>query len=520
MKRRYFVKSSVAAGVAAATFGNIFDPLSVKAYANGPLLARMAKAAGSNRVLVIVQLDGGNDGLNTIVPAQDANYFNARGALAINDSLKLNDTLGWHPMLGKFKTMYDEGNCAVVQNVGYENPNRSHFRSTDVWFSGSDSQSVLDDGWLGRYLDIANPNYPDVAPEHPLALKIGTTTNLMIEGPNVTMGMAIADPEVFYQIISGTDISQGDPPDLSTPGGQELAYIRQIAVEANTYATPVREAANTAANHDVYPTERNTVADQLKIVARLVAGGLETPIYITRQGGYDTHASQETRHEDLLETLSEGIGAFFQDLKLHGVDDRVVLMTISEFGRRVKANGTAGTDHGTTAPMLFFGPQVNGGVFGNNPDLANLDRRGDYVYQYDFKQTYASVLEQWFSVKESDTALVLNGDWDTLPLFALDPTTAQPANAANGFALHQNYPNPVSQAAGAMTSIRFTTNGGQTALRVYDIKGREVKTLVNANLAPGSHETMFNGSQLPSGTYLYRLEHRGLAETRRLVLTK
>jgi len=519
MKRRNFVQSSVAAGVAAATFGNLFDPFSVKAYANGPLLARMAKAAGSNRALVVVQLDGGNDGLNTTVPSQDSNYFNARGTLAINNSLKLTDTLGIHPGMPAFKTFYDEGELALVQNVGYDNPNRSHFRSTDIWFTGSDAATVLDTGWLGRYLDLMNPNYPDVAPNHPLSLKIGTTTNLLIEGENVTMGMAIADPEVFYQIISGTDTSQGDPPDLSTPGGQELAYIRQIAVEAHEYARPVREAANNAQNNDVYPTGNN-VAEQLKIVARLIAGGLETPIYIIQQAGYDTHSSQASRHESLLQSLSSAIDGFYKDLKLHGVADRVLLMTISEFGRRVQANGTAGTDHGTCAPMFFIGPGVNGGVYGNNPDLVNLDTRGDMVAQHDFKQTYASVLQQWFSVKKSDSSLVLNGDWQTLPLFKIDPTSAQPVSAAHGFGLEQNYPNPVSLAGGGAATIRFATGGGQTTLRVFDIMGREVATLVNANLAPGTHEAVFNGSRLPSGTYLYRLEHRGLSETRRLVLTR
>lgn len=369
MKRRDFVKNSIAAGVVASTVGGMFDPFAVKAYANGPSLARAAMRSGTGRVLVVVQLDGGNDGLNTVVPKEDSLYHNLRGSLAIQNPLPINDTLGWHPAMGGFRRMYDDGQLAVVQNVGYPNPNRSHFRSTDIWFTGSnntnpaDANTHLEDGWLGRFLDDQFPGYPDpaVTPEHPLAIEIGTTTSLMMQGSEVGMSMAIYDPETFYRIISGTDISGGDPPDTSTPAGLELEYIRNIALEANQYARPVRDAANAVSNNDVYPTG-NDVAERLKIVARLIAGGLETPIYVITQKGYDTHAQQDSgstpRHTQLLGNLSNAITSFFDDLKALGEEQRVMLMTISEFGRRVEANGTAGTDHGTAAPMFFVGPEV------------------------------------------------------------------------------------------------------------------------------------------------------------------
>ncbi|MDX9760363.1 MAG: DUF1501 domain-containing protein, partial [Bacteroidota bacterium] len=427
MKRRDFVKTGIAAGVVASTVGGMFDPFAVKAYANAPSLARAAMNAGTGRVLVVIQLDGGNDGLNTVVPHEDAVYHNKRGSLAITNSLRINDTLGWHPAMTGFEQLYNDGQIAIVQNVGYPNPNRSHFRSTDIWFTGSnnsnppDAQTMLEDGWLGRYLDTRYPGYPDpaVTPEHPLAIEIGTTTSLMMQGENMGMSMAIYDPDTFYRIISGTDISGGDPPDTSTPAGLELEYIRTIALEANTYAKPVRDAAGGVTNHDVYPAG-NDVAERLKIVARLIAGGLDTPIYVVAQKGYDTHAQQDSggtpRHTQLLGRLSDAITAFFADLKLFGQQNRVAVMTLSEFGRRVESNGTAGTDHGTAAPMFFIGPEVHGGVHGANPNLSDLDRVGDIKHEFDFKQTYASVLRQWFGVNESSTSLILKGDWQTLPL--------------------------------------------------------------------------------------------------------
>ena len=531
MKRRDFVKTGIAAGVVASTVGGMFDPFAVKAYANAPSLARAAMNAGTGRVLVVIQLDGGNDGLNTVVPHEDAVYHNKRGSLAITNSLRINDTLGWHPAMTGFERLYNDGQIAIVQNVGYPNPNRSHFRSTDIWFTGSnnsnppDAHTMLEDGWLGRYLDTRYPGYPDpaVTPEHPLAIEIGTTTSLMMQGENMGMSMAIYDPETFYRIISGTDISGGDPPDTSTPAGLELEYIRTIALEANTYAKPVRDAAGTVTNHDVYPAG-NDVAERLKIVARLIAGGLDTPIYVISQKGYDTHAQQDSggtpRHTQLLGRLSDAITAFFADLKLFGQQNRVAVMTLSEFGRRLEANGTAGTDHGTAAPMFFIGPEVHGGVHGANPNLSDLDRVGDIKHEFDFKQTYASVLRQWFGVNESSTSLILKGDWQTLPLFTQAPVGVGGTGVPNGFALEQNYPNPFSMSAQGATTIRFSTPGGPTRLQVYNIQGKLVKTLVDGQLSAGMHDIRFTPSSLPAGTYLYRLESASALETRSMVLMK
>lgn len=525
MKRRSFLTTSVAAGVATSVIGDLFGPFGAKAYALGPQMAGLSWSAGTGRVLVIVQLDGGNDGLNMVIPSKDPLYAQYRPALAITNGLKINDTLDFNPGMTTLQRMYNDGQVAVVQNVGYANPNRSHFRSTDVWFSASnnsvpaDKNTYLYDGWIGRYLDRRYPGYPDVSPVHPMALQIGTTTALMLQGPSFPMGMAINDPVSFYNIIAKTDTSGSEKPDLSTPAGLELDFIQRIASEAMSYAKPVREAFNSTANQVAYPA--GTVANQLKIIARLIAGGLETPIYVISLRGFDTHTNQKPAQERLLKDLSEGVSNFFDDLKALGVADRVALMTVSEFGRRPRENGdaaSAGTDHGTAAPMLFVGPTVHGGVYGHDPDLANL-KNGDLVNQYDFKQTYASTLHQFFGVNPSDTSLVLKGTWEELPLFDQAPVGVSAADAAS-FALEQNHPNPVSLSGNSSTAIRFTLMGGGATMKVYDMQGRLVSTLLDGTFPAGAHETVFNARGLESGTYFYRLESRGRAETRAMVVAR
>ncbi len=526
MKRRSFISTSVAAGLASTALGPVFDPFTARAYGRLNPLARLAAAAGTGRVLVVVQLDGGNDGINTVVPHADPLYAQLRGGLAITDSLRINDTLGWNPGMTGVRGMYDAGRVAVVQNVGYPNPNRSHFRATDIWFTASnntnppDANTLLYDGWLGRYLDQRYPGYPDTTPAHPMALQIGSTTALLLQGPKYPMGMSVSDPEQFYRIIAGTDISGSEKPDLSTPAGLELDYIQRIAAEAISYAKPVRDIFNAMPNKVTYAS--GTVANQLKIVARLIGGGLDTPIYIISQRGYDTHADQKPRHQSLLGDLSAGITSFFDDLAAMGVADRVLLMTVSEFGRRAQANnlgsGKEGTDHGTALPVIFAGPTLKPGVYGNNPDLGNL-KNGDIVHQFDFKQLYASVLTQWFGAKPAETSLVLKGDFSPLDLFPAPPVGTQSPDTA-GFMLEQNFPNPVSLSAAPVTNIGYRTAGGRTSLRVYDMQGKLAATVLDTDVAPGRHEARFDTRALSAGTYVYRLESRGLVETRMLVVSR
>ncbi|NOY05872.1 MAG: DUF1501 domain-containing protein [Chlorobi bacterium] len=517
MKRRDFITKAVPTGVAATTLPFLMDGASLKAYASSPLFAQLAAAAQTDRVLVVLFLDGGNDGLNTVIPRNNPAYFNARPNLGIKNSLPINDTLGFHPKMTGFDTLYKDGRIAIVQNVGYERQNRSHFRSTDIWFTASDSTEVLSTGWLGRYLAATHPDYPDVFPDHPLAIQIGSTLSLTFQGPKSQMGLAITDPEQFYNLIQGTDISGGDPPP-DTPAGHEVKFIRGVALEAFTYAGPIRDAANNATNQVQYPnlTTGGNLPGQLQIVARMIAGGLTTPVYMVRIGGFDTHANEDTRHPVLLEAVSQSVEAFMQDLKALGVEDRVLIMTMSEFGRRTKENGSKGTDHGSAAPHFLISPKVRGGIYGHDPDFSNVDRSGDFIYQYDFRQIYASILEQWFGVPGDIIKQALLRDFATIPMIESPPVGVDDPAFANGFVLEQNYPNPFNPT----TRIFFNTPGGKVRLTIHDESGRIIQTLVNDHVAPGRHEVTFKARNLASGTYFYRLESNGFKQTKAMTLVR
>lgn len=361
MRRRDFLRNTLPA---AALLPAVVDGYSVKAFhANSPLLqALMNPPVETDHVLVIIQLSGGNDGLNMVIPIADySNYYNARSNVAIaeNKILRLNgfDKTGLHPAMTGLQTLYNKEQLNIVQAVGYPTPNFSHFRATDIWMSGSASDEVINTGWTGRYLNTEYPNYPDGYPNatmpDPLAIQIGSITSLTLQGPSINMGMSITNPTSFYNLIDNVI----DPaPD--TPMGHELTYIRTIANQTNKFATRIVEAARAVPQQAAYPAD-NYLAAQLKIVARLIKGGLKTRIYMVGMGGFDNHSSQVEAsdtstgtHANLLKTLSDGIKAFMDDCTFLQIQDRVLGMTFSEFGRRIKSNSSMGTDHGAAAPYF------------------------------------------------------------------------------------------------------------------------------------------------------------------------
>lgn len=418
MNRRTFLKRA-AQGSASFTLGGFLARAYGTADAVGPLAA--TALSQTDRVLVIIRLDGGNDGLNTLVNFEDRAYYNARPTIKIpkDEALKLTDTQGLHPRLTGFKELYDEGKLVALQNVGYPNPNRSHFRATDIWMTASDSDEYLTHGWLGRYLESQAPDFPNVLPEHPLAVDIGPVLSLSLLGKNGAMGIALNNPKQFvYLVEQGNQII--DDGTLPTPAGFELDFIRRVNFESLQYSDQIKEAAEKGANKATYADA--SLSDQLALVARLIAGGLQSKIYLVSQRGYDTHANQIARHNTLMDDLNQAVTSFTQDLQALGLQDRVMGMTISEFGRRVKENGSVGTDHGTTAPMFFFGPQLNAGIQGQAPNFDTLDTRGDFFHDIHFRQAYASILSQWFGISEDALKLVFPSDPSTLPLIRITPT--------------------------------------------------------------------------------------------------
>jgi len=418
MNRRTFLKRASQSSAGFAVGGFL-----ARAYGTASAVGPLAATALSqtDRILVLIRLDGGNDGLNTLVNFEDSAYYQARPTVHIKkeDALKLTDTQGLHPRLTGFKELYDEGRMLALQGVGYPNPNRSHFRSTDIWMTASDTEEYLSHGWLGRYLESQTPGFPETLPEHPLAVDIGPVLSLSLLGQNGAMGIALNNPKQFvYLVENGNQII--DDGKIPTPAGFELDFIRRVNFESLQYSEQVKGAAEIGANKVSYPD--TSLSDQLALVARLIAGGLKSKVFLVSQGGYDTHANQLNRQNTLMGDLNNAVTAFTQDLDELGLQDRVMGMTLSEFGRRVKENGSSGTDHGTTAPMFFFGPQLNAGIYGASPDLDNLDRGGDFLYEFHFRQAYASVLNQWFGISDEALKLVFPATPNTLPLIRVTPS--------------------------------------------------------------------------------------------------
>jgi uncharacterized protein (DUF1501 family) len=507
MKRRDFLKATAPALAAPL----ILSGFPVRALARSPIGDSIARlAAETDRVLVLIQLQGGNDGINTIVPLDQFSVYAAarpQVALAQSKVLKLTDATGIHPAMKELQGMYNDGMMNVVQGVTYPNPNLSHFRSTDVWMSAVDYNQYLNTGWLGRYLSSEYPNYPEGYPNatmpDPPAIQIGAVMALALQGPAQSMGLAINDPTTFYNLVNGT--SKGpfaDPPD--TRPGNELKYLRQIEAESQVYSTAIKKAADKAPNKATYPSG-NSLADQLKIVARLVAGGLKTRVYMVTLGGFDTHAAQVDTadtsagtHATLLGRLSTAVKAFYDDLALLGARDRVLTMSFSEFGRRVQSNASAGTDHGTAAPMLVVGTQVNPGIIGKNPDLKSLDSGGNLAMQHDFRQVYASVLAQWFGVQGAELQTSMLRDFTQVPIIKQSSTSVGDDAIGSSALSLALAPNPVSSAARLSFEL---PEPADVVVRLLDLDGRTCRELLNTRSDAGSQSISFHRESLPTGTY-------------------
>ncbi len=427
MKRKTFLKSAVPAILLPLMLNN----LSLWGCKRKNAPASSKNSSADDRILVLVQLEGGNDGLNTVIPLdQYAHLANARKNILIPENrvlcLNNSDVTGFHPSMVELQRMYNDKTLSIIQGVGYPNPDFSHFRATDIWLTGSDSSSVLHSGWVGRFLDKQYPNYPVGYPNHelpdPPAIQIGSVLSNALQGKSVGLGMAITSTSFFYDLVLG---NYGIAP--ATPAGRELFFVRSTANETHQYISVIKAAAQAQQNLSKrYPeTGRNLLADQLKIVAQLIGGGLKTKIYMVNLNGFDLHNGQvyssdatQGVHAQLLSKLSEAIAAFEDDLQLMGTQDKVLGMTISEFGRRIKSNASYGTDHGSTGPMFLFGSGLKGGIIGSNPILpAKAEVSDNLPLQHDFRSVYASVLKGWFGIPDAELSAAMLSPYPILDLF-------------------------------------------------------------------------------------------------------
>lgn len=343
------------------------------------------------RKLVIIQWTGGNDGLNTVVPFHNDIYYKNRPKLAIpkNKVLKLNDELGLNPVMGGLKSLYDDGLVSILNNVGYPDPDRSHFRSMDIWQTASGANQNWTTGWIGRYLDQYSPNGKPYT-----ALEVDDTLNLALKGIERS-GFAASDASKLKRITNNKflkNIAFHHDHDHE----ENVAYLYKTMVDTQSSAKYLAEQSKMYRSQVVYP--KNSFGKDLKQVAQLIVADTETQIYYVNLNGFDTHAYQQKQQERLLKRYSDGIKAFVKDLKLNDQLDDTLIMTFSEFGRRVKENASQGTDHGTANNVYLIGGKLKkAGIFNEAPNLSTLDK-GDLIHSLDFRRIYATLLEKWLGV--------------------------------------------------------------------------------------------------------------------------
>src|SRR6266404_421219 len=419
--RRKFLRTSMLGAAATWTLPVFLEKTFFALDALAADTATQAVTGKDGTILVVLQLAGGNDGLNTVVPYTDDAYHVARPRLRLapDQLLKIDNHIALNPKLAGLKSLYDEGHLAVVQGVGYPNPNRSHFRSTEIWQTASDAERTASEGWLGRYFDSccsgADPTVGvAIGEETPQAFAAKNPTGITFSRPEQFRfqpsergGGQMSAEEMFFRQLNESGAADEDGTADSNAGGSigaipgktrsdlgTLDFLQRTALDAQLSSDKVLAIARKYKSTVPYP--QGQLAASLNIIARMIAGGLTTRVYYASHGGFDTHAGQFNTHGRLMTELNDTIAAFVADLKQQGNFERVLLITFSEFGRRVAENANGGTDHGTAAPMFVLGGRVKPGLFGKHPSLTDLDH-GDLKFNTDFRSVYGTVLDSWLN---------------------------------------------------------------------------------------------------------------------------
>lgn len=570
MKRRDFVRNLSLASIP-FTIGGL--PLKLMAQNS---LTRMAKKATNDKVLIILQMHGGNDGLNAVIPVETYDlYYSRRANIAIPsknslrkmihlDSTLPSDTqVGLHPDMFDMKDLYDRGRACIVQGVSYKNNNGSHFRGRDISLMGGSFDDYFSSGWVGRYLEKEfEPlgHYPEDFPqpgvmEDPLAIEIGSEVSLIFHQENhIPTSISIDDPVSFENLVDTLDGFQdnklfdprGIPPEdlRDSPYWKELNWILDLEVKSEDYAKRLLAVYNAAPETTVtYPTKYlfnappgsmdNPLTHQLKLIARLLHGGAKTKVFLIKIGGFDTHAGQVESYDTTMGThaalmyhISSAMKAFQADLAARGIEDMALTVTTSEFGRRIHSNGSYGTDHGTGGPVFIFGKGAAPGVIGKPPDLM----KDNVEMQYDYRQVYASILRDWMGVSET----VINndiffknfingpkeegtGNYEPIQV-ATDVTTGVTEDfKSSRFKLYECFPNPVK----GDVNIGFRINSrAHVKLTLLDSHGRQLGVLMNEEKDEGEHFVKTDMGVYPPGVYLYQINAGILTDTKKMVVTR
>jgi uncharacterized protein (DUF1501 family) len=538
MKRRSFI-SKAALGITAPF---ITDPFSGM---NGMISSAMQAADNANdHVLVLIQLVGGNDGLNTIIPLSTSfgPLWNVRNGIVITDDrfvrAKLSDKIAFHPAIEGLRNMFDENKFRIVQSVGYPNPDFSHFKSTDIWMSGSDSNQSLSSGWMGRFLSQEFTNFPFGYPNSsfpdPPAIVANPVLPLIFQGSSNNLGVTVTDPTVNYQLYGNKY-----PFIASGKAAIELDFLRQASTLTNSYTSQIQKSALKITQQKEYPDTK--LGSQLKNISRLIASGVKTKIYYATLQGFDTHANQVVKnepwkgvHANLLKELSDAIVAFQADMKFLGTSKRVIGATFSEFGRRVGNNASLGTDHGAAAPMFIFGEQSLGGIAGDIPAIPEYaDPNMNVAMQFDFRSVFSSLLKDWFCVNQNVLENTFLKNYQYVPVVANFDCLGVTGNEENvknekvnqiyrpdhpnaptkitivEKTLRENnklsiYPNPFYKSI----QIEFESDGGNCQLQMYNALGQLVTVFEDAAFPKGFYKVTYNCEHLPDGAYHLRLQNK------------
>ena len=507
MKRRNFIKLGATASVLTMLPTEVFALFKSAGMTTCPNV--------NGKKIVLIQLSGANDGLNTVIPInQYSEYANLRPNIKINETgpnglihldttLAIENQIGLHPSLIGFKNMYDTGLMRVIQGVGYPIQDKSHFKSTDLWLTGGDGTSannLLDSGWLGRFLENYYANY--VTATFPLGVQLGSSDNSLGFHGEVEHGMSMningQDPSGFYSVING--LGGAIPSNIpNSEYGNLIQFILDNDASTNIYAQAISTAFNAGTNSTTYPD--TNFADQLKSVARFISGGLGTKVYLVKLGGFDTHNLQVQdntnthigSHANLLTQLSEAISSFISDLNNQNIGEDVVAVTFSEFGRKAGENGNLGTDHGEIAPMFVFGSAINPGVSGTNVNLSEATSANNFqiqTVQHDYRRVFSTILQDWFGLSNNALDLTFFDNTNTIGfsnnkiINLIKPANTIPASCYSDNALNVAQFNPVNEIIvyPNPTSSVITVNASTsniTKITAYSIDGKLVGAYKN-----------------------------------------
>jgi len=496
--RRSFLQALGLAGAGTMMVGGM--PLS--ASSNSKLAAAL-NTAETDRILIIIRLKGGNDGLNMIVPIYDYDtYASYRPTIKhnLNQVTALSSDFGMPNYMDDLLDLWNNGAMKVIHGVGYQDSSQSHFAGSDIWAS-TDPNNSTQSGWLGRHFEELYPEYLINPPEIPAAVQIGSIGNLIFDGDSTNYAFSVANPDQLEAVAqNGTVHDMSNFPECIY--GEQLEFMRGTTNTTYQYAGTIHEAYTNGSNSFGYMDSE--LGQQLSIVARLIKGNLGSKVYMVTLGSFDTHANQLDDQQTLLTDLANTMKTFYDDLASAGFDDKVLSMTISEFGRRVFENGSNGTDHGTAAPMLLFGPAIQGnGFVSQHPDLGNLDSGGNLNYTQDFREIYATVMQEWLCL---DANLVnealLNQNYATVDLgFNCDALSVNEFNQ-NRFKHFVVY---TDQDAIINIKNPYTQH---MVIKLYDIMGRDIATLKNDMTFAGEHRVSVKNAvskKLSVGQYIYRI---------------